>query len=100
MEVTTGFHDRVPNAISQETNGVFHDAVAFHPTNRGFNPNADGRHGTIRLLLRRGQGSSRWGCLGLDDRDAREEQSLEAFRVIQVAAGWHAVTCSLGDGLI
>jgi hypothetical protein len=41
MQTTTWFHDGIPNPILQEANGVFHDSVAFHPTNGMFDPDTD-----------------------------------------------------------
>ena len=86
MQPTTGFHDGVPNPILQETDVVLHDSVAFPSTNGVFNPNSDGRNSTIGLLLRRGEFSSRWSLLGLEDCNARQVKSLEAFILIQVTA--------------
>ena len=71
MQATTRFHDGIANAILQEADFVFHDSVAFHSTNGVFYTNSDGGNTPIVLLLRRGQFSSRWCFLGLDDRDVR-----------------------------
>ena len=65
-----------------------------------FNPNPDGGNSTIGRLLRRGQFSSRWYFLGLDDRDARQEKPLKALILIEVAAGWQGIACQLGKALI
>src|SRR5215831_14890109 len=100
MQATTCCHDGVTNAVLQEADFIFHDSVAFHATNRVFNPNSDGRNSTIGRLLRRGQFPSRWRFLGLDDRDARQEKSLEAFILIQATAGWQGIACQFGNALI
>jgi hypothetical protein len=100
MQPTTCFQNRITNAILQEADFVFHDSVAFHSTNRVFNPNSDGGNSTIVLLLRRGQFPSRWCFLGLEDRDARYEKPLKALILIQATAGWQGIACQLGHALI
>ena len=99
MQPTTCFHDGVPNPILQETDFVLHDSVAFHSTNGVFNPNSDSRNSTIGLLLRRGEFSSRWSFLGLEDCNARQEKSLEAFILIQATTGWQGIARQLGHAL-
>jgi hypothetical protein len=100
MQPTTRFHYGITNAILQEADFVFHDSVAFHPTNGVFNPNSDGGNTTIGLLLRRGEFPSTRCFLGLDDREARQEKSLEALILIQVTAGWQSIACQLCHALI
>jgi hypothetical protein len=36
----------------------------------------------------------------LDDRDARQEKSLEAFILIQATTGWQGIACQLGHARI
>ena len=55
MQATTRFHDGITNPILQEADFVFHNSVAFHPTNGVFNADADGRDPTIGRFLRRGE---------------------------------------------
>ena len=100
MQPTTRFHHRITNAILQEADFVFHDSVAFHSTNRVFNPNSDGGNSTIDLLLRWGQFPSRWCFLGLEDRDARYEKPLKTLILIQVTAGWQGIACQFSHALI
>jgi hypothetical protein len=100
MQSTTRFHHGITNAIFQEADFVFHDSVAFHPTNGMFNTNSDGGNPLIGRLLRRGEFSARWGFLGLDDRDARQEKSLEALLVRQATAGWQGIACQLCNALL
>ena len=100
MQATTCFHDSVTNPIFQEADFVFHNSIAFHSTNRVFNPNSDGGNATIGRFLRRGEFPSRWCFLGLDNRDARQVKSLEAFILIQATAGWQGIACQLGNALI
>ena len=85
MQATTCFHDGVPNAVLQETDFIFHDSVAFHATNGMLDPYADRRNPTIGRLFRWRQFSSGRSFLGLDDRGARQDESLEALILIQTA---------------
>jgi len=82
MQATTRFHDGVTNPVLQEPDLVFHNAVAFHPANGMFYPDADGRDPTIRRFLRRSEFSSTRCFLGLDDRDPIQEESLKALILI------------------
>ena len=100
MQATTCLHDGIANPIFQQTDFVFHDPVAFHPTNGVFNTHSGGRNSTIGLLLRRSQLPARWDFLGLDDRDARQTKALKTRILIQVAAGWQRLACQVGHGLI
>ena len=83
MQATTCFHDGVPNTVLQEADFIFHDSVAFHTTNGMFDPDADRCNPTIGCLFRGRQFSSRRFFLGLDDRDAQQDESLEALILIQ-----------------
>jgi len=65
-----------------------------------FNPDADGRNSTIRLFLKRSEFPSTRCFLGLDDRDPRQEESLEALILIQTAARWQGVARQLRQALI
>jgi hypothetical protein len=100
MQATTCFHDGIANPIFQQTDFVFHDPLAFHPTNGVFNTHSGGGNSTIGLLLRRGQFSARWGFLGLEDRDARQAKPLKALILIQATAGWQRIAGQFGNGLI
>ena len=66
MQATTCFHDSIANAILQEANFVFHDPVAFHPTNGVFHTDSDGRNTTIVGFLRRREFTPTGVFLGLD----------------------------------
>ena len=100
MQATTCFHDGIANPIFQQTDFIFHDPVAFHPTNRVFNTHSGGGNSTIGLLLRQGQFPARWAFLGLEDGDARQEKPLKALILIQATAGWQRIACQFGNGLI
>jgi hypothetical protein len=100
MQPTTCFHDGVPHPILEETEVVLHDAVAFHSTNGVFNPHAAGRNSTIGLLFRRGEFSSRWSWLGLEDGQAREEKSLEAVLWIPTTARGQRLASELCQAVI
>src|SRR5215475_9724978 len=100
MQATTRFHDSVPNAILQETDLVFHDPVTFDPSNSMFNPDADGRNLTIRRLLRRCEFPTTRFLLGLDDRDAVQDESLEAHILIETTSGGQAITLKIRQAFI
>jgi hypothetical protein len=86
MQATTCFHDGIPNPVLQEADCIFHASVAFHATHGLFDPHADRCNPTMRRLFRGCQFSSRRSFLGLDDRTARQQESLEAFILIQPTA--------------
>jgi hypothetical protein len=100
MQATTCFHDGVPNPILQEADFIFHDPVAFHPANGMFDPATDGRDPTIRRFLRGCKLPSTRCFLGLDDRDAILEESLEALILIQATAGWQGIARFLCQTLL
>jgi hypothetical protein len=99
MQPTTRFHHGITNALLQEADVVLHPPVAFHPTHGVLNTEADGGTTTIGRFLRRGELSSTRCFLRLEDRDARQEKSLEALRLIQATAGGQGVACPLGHAL-
>ena len=70
MQPTTRFHNGITNTILQEADFVFHNPVAFHPTNGVFNPDSDGGNTMIGRFLRRREFPSTRGLLRLEDRDA------------------------------
>ena len=100
MQATTRFHDGITNPILQEADFVFHQPVAFHPTNGVLNTDSDGGNTTIGRFLRRGELSSTRCFLRLEDRDAMQEKSLEALILIQATAGWQGIACQLCNALI
>jgi hypothetical protein len=100
MQPTTRFHHGIPNAILQETDGIFHHPIAFHPTNGVFNADSHGGHTPMGRLLRRHEFPTTRCVLRLDDRDARQKTSLEALILIQATAGWQGIACQLCHALI
>src|SRR5918995_7328949 len=100
MQATACFHDGVTYPILQKTDFVLHDPVAFHPTDRVFNSDADGGKTTIRRLLRRGELPSTRFFLGLDARHALQAEPLEAPILIPAAARWHGIARKLCQALI
>jgi hypothetical protein len=64
MPATARFHDGVTNPVLQEADVVFHDPIAFHPTNGVFNADSDGGDATIGRLLGRGEFPPRGFFLG------------------------------------
>jgi hypothetical protein len=69
MQATTCFHNGVPHPISQKTDFILDDPIAFHTTNGVFNTDSDAGNTTIRGFLRGREFSSMRLFLGLDDRD-------------------------------
>jgi hypothetical protein len=100
MQPTTRFHNGITNAILQEADCVFHNPVAFHPTNGVFNTDSDGGNSPIRGFLRGREFSSRRFFLGLDDRDVLQAESLEALILIQTAAMGQGIGGELCQALI
>lgn len=100
MQATTCFHDSVPHAILQEADFVLHDPVAFHPANRMFDPDTDGRDPPIHGFLRGGEFPSPRCFLGWDDGDPRQAESLEALILIQATARGQGLPRFLGQALI
>jgi hypothetical protein len=79
---------------------VFHHPIAFHPTNGLFQAAAARGHPTMERFLRRGEFPATRGFLGLPDRAARQENSLNALTLIQATAGRQGIACQLGHPLI
>ena len=100
MQATARFHDSVTNAILQEADLVFHDPVAFHPANGMFDSDADGRAPTIRRFLRGCEFPPTRFLLGLDDRDAGQDESLEAQILIETTAGGQAIALEIRQAFI
>jgi hypothetical protein len=100
MQATTCFHDGIPNSVLQEADFIFHDSVAFHSTNRMFDPDADRCNPTINRLFRGCQFSSRRSFLGLDYRNARQQESLEALILIQPTARRQGIARELCQAFI
>jgi hypothetical protein len=100
MQPTTRFHHGITNAILQETDFVFHNPIAFHPTNGVFNADSDGGNTTIGRFLRRGEFPATRCFLRLEDRDAWQEKSLKALILIQATAGRQGIAYQLGNALI
>jgi hypothetical protein len=64
MQPTTRFHHGITNAILQEADFIFHNPVAFHPTNGVFDADSDNGNTTIGGLLRWGEFPPRGFFLG------------------------------------
>jgi hypothetical protein len=52
MRSTTRLPNGISNAVLQEAYPVFHDPIAFHPANRVFNTDSNGRDNPIVGFLR------------------------------------------------
>jgi hypothetical protein len=51
-------------------------------------------------LLRRGEFPTPRCCLGLEDREARQDKAREALLLIQATAGWQGIASQLGQALL
>src|SRR5215831_7472238 len=86
MQATTCFHDGIPNAVLQKVYLVFHDAIAFHTTNRVFDTDSDRRDLTMVCFLQWREFTITGLLLRLDDRDAIECKALEPKILIATTA--------------
>jgi len=100
MQPTTCFQHGIPNAILQEADGVFHDPVAFHPTHGMFDPDTDGRDATLGRFLWRREFPPTRCFLGLEHRDPRQDNSLEALILLQTTARGKRIASLLRQTLI
>jgi len=100
MESTTRLHDGIANTVFHEAYLVFDYTVAFHPTNRVFDTDADGRDGTIGRFLWWGEFPSRGLFLGLDDGNLLAGVALEAHVLIETTAGREGIALQLREDLI
>ena len=100
MQATTCFHDSIPNAFLQEAKSVFHDPVAFHPTNGVFHTDSDGRNTAIGGFLRRREFPSTGFFLGLEYCHIREEESLKACVLIETTTRWQGIARQIRDTFI
>ena len=100
MQSTTRLHDGIANAILQEAYLVFHHPIAFHPTNRVFNTDSDGRDRTIGRFLRWGEFPPRGFFLGLDDRDPIAGKALEPHILIETTPVWEGIALQLSQAFI
>src|SRR5688572_10050247 len=97
MQSTTRLHDSVANAVFQKAYLVFDHPVAFHPANRVFDTDADGRDGTIGRFLWGGEFPTRGFLLGLDDRDPCACIALEPHVLRETAASWEGIALQLSQ---
>jgi hypothetical protein len=95
MQATTRFHDGITNPVLQEADFVFHNPIAFHPTNGMFNADSDRRDPTIGCFLRRGEFPPTGLFLGLDNDDLSQDESLEAPILIEATPRGQGVTRQL-----
>ena len=100
MQATTCFHDGVPNSVLQKANFVFHDPVAFHPTNGMFDPDANGRDPTIGRFLRRSEFPPTRFLLRLEQHHTGQEESLEALILIQTTTEGQRIARQLRNSFI
>jgi hypothetical protein len=100
MQATTRLHDGIANPVLQKTYLVFHHTVAFHPANRVFDPDADGRDRTIGHFLRWREFTPARFLLGLDDGHSAQNKSLEAHILIETTPRGQRVALKICEALI
>jgi hypothetical protein len=100
MQATTRLHDGVTNAVLQETDFVFDNSIAFHPTNRVFNADPDRRDRAIGRFLRRGEFSPRRFFLRLNDGDPIEDKALETPILVEATAMWQGIALQFSQVFI
>jgi len=100
MQPTTRFHDGIANPIRQEADVIFHNPRAFHTANDMFHADSDRRDPTIGRVLRRGEVTPTGFFLGLDDRAAGQDKSLEAHILIETTSRGPGVTRQLRQAFI
>jgi hypothetical protein len=100
MQPTTRFHHGITNAILQEADCVFHNPLAFHPTNGVFDADADSGNTTIGGVLREGQFPATRFLFRLDHRDIGQDESLEPPIVIEITSGGQAIALQLRQDFI
>ena len=100
MQATTCLHDGVANAVLQETDVVFDNPIAFHPTNRVFNADPDRRDRAIGRFLRRGEFSPRRCFLRLDNGDPVEDKALETHILVEATTLWQGIALQFSQVFI
>src|SRR6266702_8839567 len=100
MQATTRLHDGIANPVLQETYLVVHNSVAFHPANRVFNTDADGRDQAIRCVLQGGEFSTRGFFLGLADGHPIASIPLEPHILIETTAVWEGLALQIGQAFV
>jgi hypothetical protein len=100
MQATTRFHDDITNPILEETDFVFHDPIAFHPTDRMFNTDSDRRDPSIGGSLRRREFTPTGFFLGLDDRDPSQDEPLEAHILVEITPKRQGIARQLREAFI
>src|SRR5918992_65079 len=100
MQATARFHDSVTNAVLQEADLVFPHAVAFHPANRVFDPDSDGRDRTIGRFLQGREFTPARFLLGLDDGHSGQNKSLESHILIETTPRGERIALKVCEALI
>src|SRR5215510_7181449 len=100
MQATARLHDSVPNSALQEAQLIFHHAVPFHPANRVFDADADGRDRTIGHFVGWGEFTPARFLLGLDNGHANQHKALKAHLLIATTPRGQRVALKLCEALI
>ena len=100
MQSTARLHYGVANLVLQEAELVFHQPIAFHPTDRVFDTNSDGRNRTIDRFLRWREFTSPRFFLGLGNRHSIERKSLEPHILIEPTPRGEGIACEIREAFI
>lgn len=100
MQSTARLHYGVANPVLQEADLVFHQPIAFHPTDRVFDTNSDGRNRTIGRFLRWREFTSPRFFLGLGNRHSIERKSLEPHILIEPTPRGEGIACEIREAFI
>jgi hypothetical protein len=100
MKATTCLHEGITNTVLQEAYPVFHHSVAFHPTDRVFNADAERCHGTIRRFRLWREFTATRFFLGLDERDPITGIALEPPILIETTAPWEGLAFQISQAFI
>lgn len=100
MQATTRFHDGITNPVLQESDGVLHHPITFHPTNGVLNADSNRRDATIDRFFRWGEFTPPGLFLRLDNGDPSQNESLESPILIEITSRRQGVTGQIRQDLI
>jgi hypothetical protein len=100
MQATTRLHDGIADPVLQEASLGFHHPVAFDPTNRMFETDADGRDHVIVRFLRWGEFTPTGRFLRLNARDLLTHKALEAHLLIELTPTGEGITSQLREAFV
>ena len=92
MQATTRFHDGITNPVLQESDGVLHHPLTFHPTNGVLNADSNRRDATIDRVFRWGEFTPPGLFLRLDHGDPSPNDSLASPILLEITSRRPGVT--------